>query len=192
MKVKGIILRLPPVFLFLVVLFAAICALSFGASKDFIYIYIGVPVVIIMILFPLFLAYFNEKQVKLREPTARAAAKFVRARQVTAAMGGMAVIVEGKIVKVSGIYLNRPVYLIQDNTGYIVVKRFAMPQRLVGVGAVVEVVGYVYGKMANRQSVYINALTITPIRKLREDEPVEETPEKTQNESKEKIHIKHY
>lgn len=189
MKVKGIVLRYPPALLIIIVVFAFICALSFGSTKDLIYIYIGVPVVILMILLPLFLAYYNEKQVRAREPSVRAAATFLHARQVTANMGGKPVIVEGVIRKVSGVYLNRPAYLLQDKSGYVVVKRFSMPQRLVGVGAVVEVLGYVYGRMSNRQSVYVNALTITPIRKLRDEEPAEET---TAKEPKEKVYIKHY
>ena len=188
MKIKGIILRYPPVFLAIVVLFAAICAFSFGSTKDLLYVYIGVPIVILLIVFPLLMAYINEKQIRDREPAVRAAAKFVRARQVTAAMGGKAVILEGKIVKVGGIYMNRPVYVLQDTSGQIVVKRFAMPQRLVGVGAVVEVLGYVYGKMTNRQSVYINAFTIRPIARLRSDDEAGDGEEKPE----EKIHIKHY
>ncbi|HJJ32482.1 MAG TPA: hypothetical protein O0X25_02535 [Methanocorpusculum sp.] len=188
MKIKGIILRYPPVFLAIVVLFAGICAFSFGATKDMLYVFVGVPIVILLIVLPLFMAYFNEKQVRDREPGARAAAKFVRARQVTAAMGGKAVILEGKIVKVGGIYMNRPVYVLQDASGQIVVKRFAMPQRLVGIGAVVEVLGYVYGRMTNRQSVYVNALSIRPIAKLRSDTEAEDGEGKPE----EKIYIKHY
>jgi hypothetical protein len=49
-----------------------------------------------------------------------------------------------------------------------VVKRFALPDPLVGVGANVEVLGRVFGKATNAQSLYINALTIKPVTALRD------------------------
>ena len=185
MKIKGITLRLPPFLLGAVVLFAAICAFSFGSTRNIIYVFLGVPLVILLIVMPLALVYSSEKQVRKYLPAERAAAKFVRARQVTAAMRGSTVLLEGKITKVSGLYMNKPVYVIEDSTGKIVVKRFALPEILVGVGANVEVLGRVYGR-ANG-AVFINASTITPIKTLREDMPEAETPAE-----KETIHIKHY
>ncbi|MDO5845513.1 MAG: hypothetical protein Q4Q04_01175 [Methanocorpusculum sp.] len=185
MKIKGITLRLPPLLLAATVFFAAVCAMSFGQTKDLIYISIGIPLCIILIGVPLFLAYLNEKQAASEAPGLRKMAKFVRARQVTASMKGTPVILEGKILKVTGLYMNKPAYLIQDGTGQIVVRRFALPDPLVGIGANVEVLGRVFGKVTDARSVYINASTIRPIAKLRPDEaeePAEHEPEK--------IHIK--
>ena len=62
----------------------------------------------------------------------------------------------------SGLQMNKPTYIIKDASGQIVVRRFALPERLFGVGAHVEVLGTVYGKIGNERSVFINALTIIP------------------------------
>ena len=75
--------------------------------------------------------------------------------------------------------MNTPTYIIKDASGQIVVRRFALPERLFGIGAHVEVLGTVYGKIGNERSVFINALTITP---TAASAPVEE----------EKIRIKKY
>jgi hypothetical protein len=94
-------------------------------------------------------------------------------------MKGNIVIVEGKILKVTGLMMSKPAYLIQDPTGQVVVKRFALPDPLVGVGANVEVLGRVYSKMTNAGSLYINAMTIKPISTFREvEEEVKPEPEK--------------
>ncbi len=183
MKIKGITIRLPPLLLAITVFFAAVCAMSFGETKNMLYIYLGVPLCIILIGVPLYLMYLNEKQVLRDAPVLRKSAKFVRARQVTPAMKGTPVILEGKVLKVTGLYLNKPAYLIQDGTGQIVVRRFALPDPLVGVGANVEVLGRVFGKMTNAGAVYINALTIRPVARFRADEE-EDKP------GQEKIHIK--
>lgn len=185
MNIKGITVRIPPALLGIVVLLAAICAFCLGSTKDPLYIYLGVPLIILLIVMPLVLAYSSEKQVLRNIDAAREVAKYVRARQVTAAMRGATVIVEGKIIRVSGLYLNKPVYLIQDGTGTIVVKRFALPTPLVGPGAVVEVLGRVYGRA--KGPAFINAMTIKPIRKLHDVSEPEEEPA-----TKEQIRIKHY
>lgn len=185
MKIKGITLRLPPLLLAATVFFAAVCAMSFGQTKDMIYIYIGIPLCIILIGVPLFLTYLNEKQAAADASGLRRMAKLVRARQVTPAMKGTPVILEGKILKVTGLFMNKPAYLIQDGTGTIVVRRFALPDPLVGIGANVEILGRVFGKLTDGRSVYINAATIRPIAKLRPDETEAEAPRE-----QEKIHIK--
>ena len=52
-------------------------------------------------------------------------------------MRGSIVIIEGKVLKITGLMMNKPSYLIQDPTGQVVAKRFALPDPLVGVGACV-------------------------------------------------------
>lgn len=185
MKIKGITVRVPPALLGVIVLFAALCAFCLGSTKNPLYLYLGIPLIILLIVMPILLTYSSEKQVLRNIDSARSVAKYVRARQVTAAMRGTTVILEGKIVKVSGLYMNKPVYIVQDATGIIVVKRFALPDPLVGPGAVVEVLGRVFGRA--KGSVFINALTIKPIRKIRETVDAEEPAEPEQQ-----IHIKHY
>lgn len=187
MKIKGITLRISPVLLGLVFLFAIVCAFSFGSTHNMGYVYFCVPIIILLIVMPLALTYTSEKQILRNLPRDRAAARFVRAKQVTASMRGTIVLLEGKIVRVSGIYMNKPVYIIEDSTGQIVVKRLALPEKLVGVGANVEVLGRVFGK--NNGAVYIIAETITPIAKFRAAVPAED---EKKSEPKEKIHIKHY
>ena len=187
MKIKGITLRISPILVGILILFAAVCAYSFGSTKNPVYIILGAAVIILLIGMPLALIYSSEKQILRNLPNERANARFVHARQVTAAMRGTPVILEGKIIKVSGIYMNKPVYIIEDSTGRITVRRLALPERLVGVGANVEVLGRVYGK--DNGVVFINAETIVPIAKFRETVQPEE---EEKPEQKEKIHIKHY
>ncbi|MCQ2377267.1 MAG: hypothetical protein MJ006_04620 [Methanocorpusculum sp.] len=175
-----------PVLLGVVVLFAAVCAFSFGSTHNMAYVFFGVPLVILLIVMPLVLVYTSEKQILKNLPQERAAARFVKARHITPAMRGTVVIIEGKITRVSGIYMNKPVYVIEDSTGSIVAKRVALPERLVGVGANVEVLGRVFAK--NNGTFWINAETITPIAKFRETVPAGEE----QKPEPEKIHIKHY
>ncbi len=185
MKIKGITLRIPPFLLGVIVIFAAICAVCLGGTHDPMYIYLGVPMIIYLIVLPLVLAYSCEKQVLRNIDIARSVAKYARARQITAAMRGSTVIIEGKILRVSGHAMNKPVYVIADGSGQIVVKRFALPDPLVGPGAHVEVLGRVFGR--NNGAVFINALTIKPISKYHETAEPEEAPAE-----KEPIHIRHY
>ena len=185
MIIKGITVRYPPLLMGLIIFFAAICAFCLGSTHDPMYIYLGVPTVIVLIVLPIILTYSSEKQILNNTAAARSVAKFVRIRQITAGMRGNTVILEGKILKVSGLLMNKPAYLIEDPTGRIIVKRFALPARLVGVGANVEVLGRVFGK-ANG-NVFINAMTVTPISSLRKSEESEESPAE-----QEPIHIKHY
>lgn len=185
MKIKGITVRLPPILLALVVLFASVCAMSYGAEKNIMYIAIGLPLCAILIIFPLFAAYTNEKNALKQEPLIRSSAKYERARQITPNMRGTQVIVEGKIVKVGGLMMNKPVYIIDDGSGQIAVKRFALPEPLVGVGAEVEVLGTVFAKMTNASTAYINAVTVKPISR-------ERVIEKQETAETEKIHIKKY
>jgi len=179
MKIKGITVRLPPLLLAATVFFAVMCAMTYGSSKDLIYIYIGLPLCAILIGFPLWISYINEKQVLRDAIQYRGHAKLVRARQLSPAMRGSIVIIEGKVLKITGLMMNKPSYLIQDPTGQVVAKRFALPDPLVGVGADVEVLGRVFGKATNAGSLYINALTIKPISAFRDvEEDVRSEPEK--------------
>ncbi len=179
MKIKGFTVRIPPLLLGATILFAIVCAMSFVESKDPIYIYMGVPFCIILLGFPILMMYSNEKQAAKNAPLMRPSAKQVKARQVTSSMRGVPVILEGEVKKISGLNMNKPTYIIEDSTGQIVVRRFALPERLFGVGAHVEVLGTVYGRAGNERSVFINALTITPTAKAAEEES-------------EHIHIKKY
>jgi hypothetical protein len=179
MKIKGITVRLPPLLLAATIFFAVMCAMTYGSSKDLIYIYIGLPLCALLIGLPLWLSYLNEKQVLREAPQYRSHAKLVRARQLSPAMRGSVVLIEGKILKVTGLMMNKPSYLIQDTTGQVVAKRFALPDPLVGVGADVEVLGRVFGKATNAGSLYINVLTIKPISTFRDvEEDVQSEPEK--------------
>ena len=179
MKIKGITIRVPPLLLAATIFFAAMCAMTFGSTNDPIYVYLCVPLCVILIGLPLWLTYTSEKQILLDTPKYHSHAKLVRARQLSSSMKGNIVIVEGKILKVTGLMMSKPAYLIQDPTGQVVVKRFAFPDPLVGVGANVEVLGRVYSKMTNADSLYINAMTIKPISTFREvEEEVKPEPEK--------------
>lgn len=179
MKIKGITVRLPPLLLAATNFFAVMCAMTYGSSKDLIYIYIGLPLCALLIGLPFWLSYLNEKQVLREAPQYRSHAKLVRARQLSPAMRGSVVLIEGKILKVTGLMMNKPSYLIQDTTGQVVAKRFALPDPLVGVGADVEVLGRVFGKATNAGSLYINVLTIKTISTFRDvEEDVQSEPEK--------------
>ncbi|HJJ47646.1 MAG TPA: hypothetical protein O0X39_01455 [Methanocorpusculum sp.] len=178
MKIKGITLRIPPLLLGVVVFFIAVCAMSFGAEKNILYIAVGLPLAAVLICVPLYMVYSSEKKTRNELPGLRAVAKPARARQITPAMRGMPVIVSGKVVKISGLMMNKPTYIIEDSTGRIAVRRFALPELLIGLGAEVEAIGRVYGTIANQQAIYVNAAEIVPVH---HEEAEEET-----------IHIKKY
>ena len=180
MIIKGITVRIPPLLLGLTVLFAVVCAMSFAESGEWIYVWMGVPLCIVLLAFPLLLMYSNEKQVLKNKDAVRAAAHRVKAHQISSSMRGVPVIFEGEVVKISGLQMNKPTYIIKDGSGQVAVRRFALPERLFGVGAHVEVLGTVYGKVGNERSVFINALTITP------------TVAAVADVAEEKIHIKKY
>ena len=101
MIIKGITVRIPPLLLGVTVLFAIVCAMSFAESNEWIYVWMGVPLCIILIFFPLLLMYSNEKQVLKNKDAVRAAAHRVKAHQVTSSMRGVPVILEGEVVKIS-------------------------------------------------------------------------------------------
>lgn len=173
---------MPPLLLAATIFFAVMCAMTFGSTRDLIYIYIGLPMCALLIGLPLWIAYANEKQILRDASQYHSQAKFVRARQLSPAMRGSVVLMEGKVLKVTGLMMNKPSYLIQDPTGQVVVKRFALPDPLIGVGADVEILGRVFGKAVNAQSLYINALTIKPVANLRQTDD--------EGQGQEKIHIK--
>lgn len=188
MRIRGITVRVPPLLFAVTVFFAAVCAMMFGSTKDLAYLYFGAPLCVVLICVPLAMNYLTEKQLAEQLPAMRVRAKFSRARQISPAMVGTPVIVEGKILKVTGLLMGKPAYLLADSTGQIVVRRFALPDPLVGVGAAVEVVGTVARKITNGDAVYVNAVSIKPIRKFRE-EGSKESGEKS-SAGDEKIHIK--
>lgn len=188
MRICGITVRVPSLLFAVTVFFAAVCAMMYGSSKDLSYIYLGVPLCIVLICVPLAMDYLTEKQLAAGLPAMRARAKFSRARQISPAMLGTPVIVEGKILKVSGLLMGKPAYLLSDPTGQIVVRRFALPDLLVGVGAAVEVVGTVARRITNPDVIYVNAVSIQPVRQFRADASAE-TAEKSPARE-EKIHIK--
>ena len=185
MRIRGITVRVPPLLFAVTVFFAAVCAMMFGSTKDLAYLYFGAPLCVVLICVPLAMNYLTEKQLAEQLPAMRVRAKFSRARQISPAMVGTPVIVEGKILKVTGLLMGKPAYLLADSTGQIVVRRFALPDPLVGVGAAVEVVGTVARKITNGDAV---AVSIKPIRKFRE-EGSKESGEKP-SAGDEKIHIK--
>ena len=185
MRIRGITVRVPPLLFAVTVFFAAVCAMMFGSTKDLAYLYFGAPLCVVLICVPLAMNYLTEKQLAEQLPAMRVRAKFSRARQISPAMVGTPVIVEGKILKVTGLLMGKPAYLLSDSTGQIVVRRFALPDPLVGV---VEVVGTVARKITNGDAVYVNAVSIKPIRKFRE-EGSKESGEKP-SAGDEKIHIK--
>ena len=149
MRIRGITVRVPPLLFAVTVFFAAVCAMMFGSTKDLAYLYFGAPLCVVLICVPLAMNYLTEKQLAEQLPAMRVRAKFSRARQISPAMVGTPVIVEGKILKVTGLLMGKPAYLLSDSTGQIVVRRFALPDPLVGVGAAVEVVGTVARKITN-------------------------------------------
>ena len=164
MRIRGITVRVPPLLFAVTVFFAAVCAMMFGSTKDLAYLYFGAPLCVVLICVPLAMNYLTEKQLAEQLPAMRVRAKFSRARQISPAMVGTPVIVEGKILKVTGLLMGKPAYLLSDSTGQIVVRRFALPDPLVGVGAAVEVVGTVARKITNGDAVYVNAVSIKPMR----------------------------
>ena len=180
MKIKGITVRIPPIILGVSVFFLSVCAFSFGAEGNPLYL-LGLPLCALIIIFPLYMGYRNEKIVLRDAPHFRKNANHVRARQITSSMKGMPVIFEGKIVKVGGLMMNKPTYIIDDGGWQIAVKRFALPDPLVGVGADVEVLGTVYSKVSDEKSVFVNCAEIKPVHK-----------EHTEADESEKIHIKKY
>lgn len=178
---------MPPFLLGAILLFATLCAFCFGSTHNMMYVFLSVPMIIILIVLPLLLTYFTEKQIRKNIMPARCIANHMRIRQITAAMRGKTVIVEGKILKVSGQFMNKPTFIIEDSTGKIAVKRFVLPEILSKPGDTVEVLGRIYGK-ANG-IVFINALTIEPISDLHE---IKEDEDKPLIHKKEPIHIKRY
>ena len=188
MRIRGITVRVPPLLFAVTVFFAAVCAMMYGSTKDLSYLYLGAPLCVILICVPLAMNYMTEKQLAEQLPAMRVRAKFSRARQISPAMVGTPVIVEGKILKVTGLLMGKPSYLLLDSTGQIVVRRFALPEPLVGVGAAVEVVGTVARKITNGDAVYVNAVSIKPVRKFRDAAPAENGTRSSSQEDK--IHIK--
>ncbi len=180
MRIRGISVRVPPLLFAVTVFFAAMCAMMYGSSQNPMYVYLAVPLCIILIGVPLGMNYLTEKQILEQIPAMKTRAKFVRARQVSSAMTGVPVILEGKVLKVTGLLMNKPSYLLMDGTGQIVIRRFALPDPLIGVGAQVEVLGTVMHKLTNSDAVYVSAVTIRPIRHLRseEEKAEEEAPKK--------------
>ncbi|MBN2255001.1 MAG: hypothetical protein JW736_04805 [Deltaproteobacteria bacterium] len=75
-------------------------------------------------------------------------------------MVGQAVRISGTVRKISFRWLNRPHFLIKDDTGHIRVIMFTSPGEDIGVDDTVDVLGLVMKNVFTRKTAVISAVSI--------------------------------
>lgn len=148
MKIKGVRIHITPliwcVFGFFVILFIA----SFIATKDFAFLYWGLPLCIALLLLPMISGYSLGSQYIKLLPEYENAAKPTRIKHINLQAMGKAVRVEGVVQKISGKFLGRPRLTIFDGSGSCIVFRSILLDEPIAIGDNIEAVGMVVKKYA--------------------------------------------
>jgi hypothetical protein len=119
-----------------------------------------IPVLFMLLVFPIALNYMSRSQYADLEPVYEAQAKTVRVKLINENMIGKIVRIEGVVERVHFQILNRPQYTVADRSGAISVKMFTSSDEDVKVNDIVEVYGQVIRRFIVTGEPVINCVTI--------------------------------
>lgn len=166
MKIKGVQIHISPaviiVFFFFVILFVG----SYIATKDFMYLYWGLPLSLCLLIIPAVSSYSLGSQYLKLLPEYEAGSKPMRVKNINLNMQGKAVRVEGVVQSIKGTILGRPRYQIFDGSGAMVVFRSMPVEEKIAVGDNIEAVGMVVKKYAIAGSLSVHGIAIRKIENL--------------------------
>ena len=165
MEIKNVNVRISAVSLAVFAFFTILVVFAVVITGDPSILIWGVPTLVLLIIIPGMLNYMSQSQYAGLIPVYEKEAKDVRARTVTLAMIGKPVRLRGTVKQVKFRYLNRPHYIVADNSGEMTVKMFTTPQEDVQEGDRVEVLGLVIKRYVISGNAVINCVSIRRIKK---------------------------
>jgi hypothetical protein len=119
-----------------------------------------IPVLFMLLVFPIALNYMSRRQYADLEPVYEAEARTVRVKLINENMIGKIVRIEGVVERIHFQILNRPQYTVADRSGAISVKMFTSPEEDIKVNDIVEVYGQVIRRYIVTGEPVINCVTI--------------------------------
>ena len=166
MKIKGVKVHVSPAVLLVFVFFVLMFLWSFYMTKEFSYIYWGLPLCLCLLIIPAVSSYsLGQQYIKLL-PEYEAGAKQMKIKNINLNMQGKAVRVEGVVQSVKGKLMGRPKYQIFDGSGALVVFRSMPLDEKIEVGDNIEAVGMVVKKYAIAGNLAVHGIGIRKIENL--------------------------
>jgi len=165
MQIGNIKLRVTVISMAVFLFFMVLMAVYVAVTGDVALLFWGIPVLVMLIVFPMALNYMSQSQYASLVPVYEAESKTYRIRQINENLLGQPVRVQGVVERVYFQFLNRPQYLVADKTGEISVKMFTSPQKDVNKGEVVEVLGIIVRRYFVTGDPVINCVSIRRIEK---------------------------
>jgi RecJ-like exonuclease len=169
MKIRNINVRISPLAVIVVGIFAILLIFSYFVTQDPSILIWGIPTLVLLLIIPIALNYMSQQSYADVIPEYEKEAKSVRIKAINPNMVGDIVRIQGVVERVYFRYLNRPQYLIGDKTGEISVKMFTSPAEDVQVNDLVEVVGSVIKRYLLTGDPVINSVSIKKIGKKAEE-----------------------
>lgn len=169
MKIRNINVKISPLAVIVVVIFAILLIFSYFVSRDISILIWGIPILILLFIIPIALNYMSQQSYADVIPEYEKEAKLVRIKAINPNMVGEIVRIQGVVEKVYFQFLNRPQYLIGDKSGEISVKMFTTPTANVSVNDIVEVVGSIIKRYIVTGDPVINCVSIKKIERKTEE-----------------------
>ena len=160
MKIKGIRVSISPLVWIIFAIFVVLFVWSFLSTGVTTYLVWGVPLCLLLLIFPLFSSYSMGSQYQKLLPEYEEKAQAVKISDLTQEMLGKPVRVDGVVQEVSGNFLGRPKITIYDGTGTCVVFRSVPLDEKFAAGDSLEAVGMVVRKFAVAGDVTIHGVGI--------------------------------
>ena len=166
MKVRGVTIGLSPLHLIVVAFFIGLFVFSYVNTKETAFLIWGIPLSLILLIIPVFNSYSVGSQYVRLLPEYEEQSKRVRVKQITLAMLGKPVRIEGVVQAVKGTWLCRPTLTIFDGSATIVAKKSVPLEVDVAVGDNVEVVGMVVRRFTIFGDVMVHAIGVKKVENL--------------------------
>lgn len=170
MKIKGVRITVSPMHITIVVFFIALFILEFFLmGYQFMYLYWGIPLALLLLVVPLINSYSVGKQYVKLLPEYEREAKPCRIKMIGPGTAGRPVRVEGVVQSRKGAFIGRPGYKIFDGSGAVIVQRSNPFDIEIKVGDNIQVIGMVTKRFAFVGNYVVHAIgakkvdDITPI-----------------------------
>lgn len=128
--------------------------------RDTRFLLFAIPGLIAILVIPMILSWMSRRTFAHAEAEHSGNARAYKVGKISFGTVGQAVIVRGKVQKISFKWLNRPHFQVTDDTGSIKVIMFTAPAENIEVGDDVYAVGVVIKNIFDRRNPAISAVSI--------------------------------
>lgn len=194
MKIKGIRISVSPFHITVVAFFIALFIFEFIITGfDASYLYVGIPLSLLLLLVPIINSYSVGKQYPALIPEYERESKYVKISQIGQSLNGKPVKIEGVVQKKIGWFIGRPGYIIYDGTSAIAAQRSVPFDIEANVGDSVAVYGMVMKRFAFVGKYVVHAVIMRISEETSYDEEKEEDKvAEKDGKAAQKIKIKKY